>query len=400
MLKPNRAVTVAALVACLTLAGCSGESLSTSTSPVPTDSSSVTGGTPVAPTTPTTSAAPTPEDLAREQIPAEQRAQVASLMMVGVGNFEEALEALNQGVGGIFIGSWTDDALLTEPGRNIAALREIIGRDFSVSIDFEGGRVQRATHLLGDFPAPRVMAQTMTPEQVEDLAELLGTGLAAHGVTVNFAPVVDVDAWGLPVVGDRSFSDNPEIAATYATAFARGLENVGITPVFKHFPGHGRASGDSHVQDVVTPHLDELKQYDLVPYGRALTETGGAVMVGHMIVPGLGTEGVPSTIDPATYELLRSGDYPGGVPYDGVVYTDDLSGMSAISAMMSPPEAVLASLRAGADQALWIHYGSLSAAIDHVDAAVSSGEYPREQMLESALRVQMQYIEDETADRA
>lgn len=388
MLKPARAISVAtALIVCLTLAGCSEENSPTSASSVAPTTSTATSATP------TTSVAPTPEELARGQIPTEQRAQAASLMMVGVGNFDEALEALNQGVGGIFIGSWTDDALLTEPGRNIAALREIVGRDFSVSIDFEGGRVQRATHLLGDFPAPRVMAQTMTPGQVEDLAEILGTGLAAHGVTVDFAPVVDVDAWGLPVVGDRSFSDNPEIAATYATAFAKGLETAGIKPVFKHFPGHGRASGDSHLQDVVTPHLEEMKTYDLVPYGTALAETDGAVMVGHMIVPGLGTDGVPSTLDPATYELLRSGDYPGGVPYDGVVYTDDLSGMSAISAMMSPPEAVLASLKAGADQALWIHYGSLNAAIDRVDAAVTSGEYPKEQMLDSALRVQLQHIQ-------
>ena len=111
-----------------------------------------------------------------------------------------------------------------------------------------------------------------------------------------------------------------------------------------------------------------------------------------MIVPGLGTDGVPSSIDPATYQLLRSGDYPGGVPFDGVIYTDDLSGMSAISATHSPAEAVLASLKAGADQALWIDYGSLGSAIDRVDAAVSSGEYPQEQMLASALRVQLLYI--------
>lgn len=372
-------LAAAVAVAGVLLAGCAEESeqqkaisrLSTSTSIPP---------------------APTAEDLARAQIPEQRRDQVASLMMVGVANYDQALDALNQGVGGIFIGSWTDENLLTEPGRNIEALREAVSRDFSVSIDFEGGRVQRATNILGDFPSPRVMAQTMTPEQVEDLAEILGTGLAAHGVTVNFAPVVDVDAWGLPVVGDRSFSNDPNVAATYATAFAKGLSKVGITPVFKHFPGHGRASGDSHTQDVVTPSLDELKTYDLIPYGQALSETDGAVMVGHMIVPGLGTDGVPSSIDPATYQLLRSGDYPGGVPFDGVIYTDDLSGMSAISATHSPAEAVLASLKAGADQALWIDYGSLGSAIDRVDAAVSSGEYPQEQMLASALRVQLLYI--------
>ncbi|MCK2199894.1 glycoside hydrolase family 3 N-terminal domain-containing protein [Corynebacterium callunae] len=377
-------MSAALLSATLLLSACSEE--------VAELSLSTTTAAPTAPSSTTPTPEPTVEDLARAQIPTEQRAQVASLMMVGVSNYDQALEALNQGVGGIFIGSWTDETLLTEEGRNIAALRAAVGRDFSISIDFEGGRVQRATNILGDFPSPRVMAQTMTPEQVEDLAEILGTGLAAHGVTVNFAPVVDVDAWGLPIVGDRSFSNDPAVAATYATAFAKGLSKVGITPVFKHFPGHGRANGDSHLQDVVTPSLEELKTYDLIPYGKALAETDGAVMVGHMMVPGLGEEGVPSTINPATYQLLRSGDYPGGTPYDGVIYTDDLSGMNAISANYAPADAVLAALKAGADQALWIDYSSLTAAIDRVDSAVNSGEYPREQMLASAYRVQLLHV--------
>ncbi|WP_080794315.1 glycoside hydrolase family 3 N-terminal domain-containing protein [Corynebacterium pacaense] len=345
------------------------------------------------------STAPTPgpapssaDDQARAQLPATQREQVASLMVVGVADFDQALDALKQGVGGIFIGSWTDESLLSDQGRNIAALREIVGRDFSVSIDFEGGRVQRATDLFGDFPAPRVMAQTMTPEQVEELAETLGTALAARGVTVDFAPVLDVDAWGLPVVGDRSFSDDPGVVATYATAFARGLEAAGVHAVFKHFPGHGRASGDSHTQGVVTPPLGELREYDLIPYGPALSGTRGAVMMGHMIVPGLGDPDLPASINPAAYELLRSGDYPGGAAYEGIIYTDDLSGMSAISSTMGAPDAVLGALRAGADQALWIDHTALTSTIDRVDSAVSSGDYPRQQMLDSALRVQRQHV--------
>lgn len=69
--------------------------------------------------------------------------------------------------------------------------------------------------------------------------------------------------------------------------------------------------------------------------------------------------------------------------------------MSAIAATHAPAEAVLGALKAGADQALWIDYGSLTSAIDRVDAAVNNGEYPREQMLDSALRVQLQYITPE-----
>ena len=82
------------------------------------------------------------------------------------------------------------------------------------------------------------------------------------GITVDFAPVVDVtDADDDTVIGDRSFSDDPAKVTALAGAYARGLREAGILPVLKHFPGHGRASGDSHKTGVVTPPLDELKKF-------------------------------------------------------------------------------------------------------------------------------------------
>lgn len=331
---------------------------------------------------------------ARAELPTDQRAKVASLMMVGVRNFDDAVFALEQGVGGIFIGSWTDPALLTEPGRNIAALRERIGRPFEVSIDAEGGRVQRQPALFGSVPSPREIASTKSPEEARAIAQHLGQGLSAKGITVDFAPVLDVDNGASNgAIGDRSFSADPAVAATYGAAFARGLNDAGVRPVYKHFPGHGRASGDSHFQDVTSPPLEDVKRVDLAPYGPALREAPGAVMVGHVRVPGLG-DASPSSINPAAYALLRSGDYPGGEPYRGVIYTDDLSGMRAITNRMGTPAAVLASLKAGADCALWISTANLPRAIDEVDAALSNGVYPLAQLEDSALRVRLQLHTD------
>lgn len=331
---------------------------------------------------------------ARAELPADQRAKVASLMMVGVRNFDDAVFALEQGAGGIFVGSWTDPALLTQPGRNIAALRERINRPFEVSIDAEGGRVQRQPALFGQVPAPRDIAATRTPEEARDIAFQLGSGLAAAGITVDFAPVLDVDKGAATgAIGDRSFSADPAVAARYGAAFGRGLADAGVRPVYKHFPGHGRASGDSHFQDVTSPPLESVREVDLAPYGPALREAPGAVMVGHVRVPGLG-DASPSSINPAAYALLRSGDYPGGAPYRGVIYTDDLSGMRAITDRMGTPAAVLAALTAGADCALWISTNDLVRAIDEVDAAVSSGAYPVSQLEDSALRVRLQQIRD------
>jgi len=231
------------------------------------------------------------------------------------------------------------------------------------------------------------MAETMSADEVEQVAFDLGVKLNDLGITVDFAPVLDTDAGpDGGAIGDRSFSPDASRATEYATAFARGLANAGVTPVFKHFPGHGRATGDTHTGSVNTPPLEELEKLDLLPYGPALTEfpTAG-LMVGHVTVSGMGD--APASLNPQVYELIRSGAYTGGIPFDGVIYTDDLSGMEAVSAHHSVPDAVLAALQAGADNALWVSTDTLVETIDTVNAAVDAGAYDRSQMYDSAVRV-------------
>lgn len=380
---------VAALTVSTLLTACSpGASESVSTPP-PTASEAASDTSAAVPKAPKMGRGTT----AQKSIPLtpeEQRAQVASLMVVGVTDYDDALAKLQQGAGGIFITSWANPELLTTPGRNIVALREAVGRPFSVSIDFEGGRVQRHAEVLGPRYSPRHLAETMTPQQVEEHARHLGNSLRWHGVTVNFAPVLDVDTAALEVVGDRSFSRDPRIAGEYGAAFARGLTAAGIVPVYKHFPGHGQASGDTHHELAVTPPLDQLKTHDLVPYTVALPAAPAAVMVGHMVVPGLGDGQTPSTLEPAAYDLLRSGTYPGGVPFDGLIYTDDLSGMRAITDRHPLPAAVALALGAGADQALFSNVTDFPAVIDAVMAAINTGQISAAQITASAERVQHQ----------
>src|SRR6185437_2440903 len=87
------------------------------------------------------------------------------------------------------------------------------------------------------------------------------------GITIDFAPVVDVtDAPDDSVIGDRSFGADPAKVTEYGLAYAQGLRDAGLLPVLKHFPGHGHGSGDSHTGGVVTPPLDDLQNSDLVPY--------------------------------------------------------------------------------------------------------------------------------------
>ena len=124
----------------------------------------------------------------------------------------------------------------------------------AVSVDEEGGRVQRLASIIGSQPSPRILAARASPDEVYTIALERGRAMKELGITVDFAPVVDVtDAPDDTVIGDRSFGSDPETVTAYAGAYARGLRDAGLLPVLKHFPGHGHGSGDSHTGGV-RPH--------------------------------------------------------------------------------------------------------------------------------------------------
>ena len=207
-----------------------------------------------------------------------------------------------------------------------------------VAVDEEGGRVQRFEAVLGSMPSAAEMS-ALPVDEVRALATARAEALAALGVTVNLAPVLDVGA--APGIGDRSFSDDPEVVSTHGIAFAEGLLAGGLVPVVKHFPGHGRANADSHDELATTPPLDELWEVDLLPF--VLVPDGAAVMVGHLVVPGL-TDGVPATLSPVAVTGLLRDD----LGFDGVVVTDDLA-MGAVGDLVDVATAARLSLIAGAD---------------------------------------------------
>lgn len=247
-------------------------------------------------------------------------------------------------IGGVFLGGNATALLRDDALKEVQAAARI---PVSVAVDDEGGRVQRIDALDGPLPSARRMA-TLPVGRVRELGAARGKELAARGVTVDFAPVLDVGTQPAgAVIGDRSFSADPAVAARYAGAFADGLRDAGVLPVFKHFPGHGHASGDSHRGRVTTPPLDRLRAADLLPYAELLPAGRAAVMVGHLDVPGL-TRGLPTSLTPETYRLLRD-DYR----FDGLVVTDDLGAMKAVTGTFALPAAVLAALSAGADAGLW-----------------------------------------------
>jgi len=325
------------------------------------------------------------------------RRRLASLVMVGVdpSGPAGATEAVaGHGVGGVFVGG--DDTRLLASGALIA-LRAASPTGLLVAVDDEGGRVQRLEQLDGDVPSARQMAATMTPAEVTGLARRRARVMIANGVTMDVAPVVDVsDQPDNTVIGDRSWSGDPDVVATFATAYADGLLAERVVPVLKHFPGHGSADGDSHKGAARTPPLDDLRARDLVPYRKMLGPLDGraAVMLGHLDVPGLTEAGLPSSLSPATVRLLR-GDFG----FDGVIMTDDLSGMAAVTSRFGANEAAERALAAGVDVVL-LGNADLGGLLDHLEAAVAGGGLREEAIDASVVRtMHLKGIDACTVDR-
>jgi beta-N-acetylhexosaminidase len=296
------------------------------------------------------------------------RDKLAQRLMVGVDGADPGATAENvraTQVGAIFVGGNATTLLTDQALRGVQAMARI---PLAVAVDDEGGRVQRIDTLDGELPSARAMARSRTPEQVRELGEQRGREQLARGITMNLAPTVDVTGRS-PAIGDRSFGDDPETVSSYAAAFVEGQRAAGVYTVLKHFPGHGRADGDSHKGRVTTPALADMRSDDMRPYasllgpGGPLADGRTGVLVGHLDVPGL-TTNLPSSLTPEVYALLRQ-----EIGFDGLVLTDDLGAMDAITDEFTLPQAVERALEAGADMALWSSGGRITPVLDHLEQA-------------------------------
>jgi len=255
--------------------------------------------------------------------------------------------------------------LLGFPGEGLAAQLEAIQQASFVPVliasDEEGGQVQRLAELLGPIPSAASQATTRSPADVEALWVEYGSRVDALGIDVVLGPVVDVG--GAPGIGSRSFGDDPAAVSQYGLAVTEGLLAAGITPVLKHFPGHGRASGDSHFGLPVVPTLDDLWANDLVPYvdivGDHQRDQVG-VMIGHLSVPDL-TGDLPTSLSPEVVNgLLRN-----EVGFGGLVFTDSLN-MQAVTDNYGMLDAIERSILAGSDIVILGSLNDLEPAIDHL----------------------------------
>ncbi len=214
-----------------------------------------------------------------------------------------------------------------------------------VAVDQEGGRVTRLGTPVLRLPAMRAFGRLADGDLVRRAAEALGRELASLGFTMDFAPVLDVDTCPVnPIIGDRSFSDDPAVVARLGWAFAAGLQAGGVLACGKHFPGHGDTTVDSH-KDL--PCVDQPRQrldaVEIVPFRGLRAETCAAVMTAHVVYPALDPDR-PATLSPRiAHDLLRA-----ELGYDGLLVSDDLE-MKAVADRLPIEESAVQAVRAGCD---------------------------------------------------
>jgi beta-N-acetylhexosaminidase len=211
-------------------------------------------------------------------------------------------------------------------------------------IDQEGGpfnsyRVDNATR----FPGAMMLAATRNLELAQEVGFATGQELAYLGINMNFAPVADVNSNpDNPIIGIRSFGDDPELVSEFALAYAQGLEKAGVAAVAKHFPGHGNTQIDSHLGlPRVSSSLETLNELDLKPFKALLGLS--AFMSAHIVFEALDPD-LPATLSPSILTgLLRN-----ELGFKGVIITDYLD-MQALTQSYSLGEAAVKAIEAGAD---------------------------------------------------
>ena len=211
-----------------------------------------------------------------------------------------------------------------------------------IAVDQEGGIVVRIYDGVTVFPSMMAVGATRSPALAMAAGKTLGGELRLLGFNMNLAPVLDTPE--NPAIGSRAFSDDPRLIAQLGSAFIRGQQEAGMATVAKHFPGEGKSHGDSHYQLPVRWESAATIRAELTPFCEATRHELDAVMTAHVAVPSLAKNRSPATMS----SRLLTGVLRQELDFDGLILTDEIEGMRAISAY-GVERAAVAAVNAGAD---------------------------------------------------
>jgi len=315
--------------------------------------------------------------------------RLGALFMVGFEGLAPSAEVTRfirqNGIGGVILFSRNIEGP-AQCADLTARLRALLpDAPLLMGIDQEGGRVARLSSPFTVFPPAREFGQRDQTEWTYRCAQACARELAAVGINLNFAPVLDVDTNPAnPVIGDRAFGATPAQVIRHALQVISGLQDSGVAACGKHFPGHGDTATDSHK---ALPYVDHaparLDAIELPPFIAAAQAGVAAIMTAHVLYRQWDDQWPASLSEKIVAGLLR-----GRLGFDGVVMTDDLE-MRGVTDGFSVAEAAVRALEVGSDMVLVCHsLDRQQAALAAVTRAVSDGRLSESRVAEAAARVQ------------
>lgn len=253
-----------------------------------------------------------------------------------------------------------------------------------VSVDQEGGRVARLKSPFTEWPPMATLGRSGDERLAERFARALATELKSVGITLDYAPVLDVHTNPQnPVIGDRALAETAAEVARLGAAIVRTLQAEGIAACGKHFPGHGDTSTDSHFELPLVEHPPErLREVEFVPFRAAVAAGVATMMTAHVLVPALDDKRPASLSHRIITGILRE-----ELGYQGVVFSDDLE-MKAIAAEYEVPSAAVLAIQAGCDGALICSgdHDTQAAALEALIHAVEEERVPLKRIEEALAR--------------
>lgn len=253
-------------------------------------------------------------------------------------------------LGGIKVFGWNaeDTEVLAAAIRGI---QEAAGRTSHrippfIATDQEGGWIRHVKGSTSVTPGNMAIGASALPRDAYQSALYIGRELAALGITMNFAPTVDLALKPRStIIGPRAFSADPAVAAVLAAAYVRGMEDAGVLPTAKHYPGHGDTELDSHgILPVISVDESTLWERDLVPYRMLVAEGLPGIMSGHLAFPRITGDRTPASLSGYFItDILRN-----RMGFDGLVVTDDLF-MTGAALPGGFPEICVRAVMAGND---------------------------------------------------
>ena len=255
-----------------------------------------------------------------------------------------------------------------------------------IAIDQEGGSVQRLLALqdldVSDIPYMNDVGKTKDVDLSYSIGKVIAEELRVFGINMDFAPVLDV--YSNPnnkVIGKRSFGSTSDLVSSMGLSLGAGLSDNGIIPVYKHFPGHGNTSTDSHVSlPVVDKSKEELLNLDLIPFIDAINNNAEMIMIGHLAVPALTGDSTPASLS----KTLVTDFLKVELGFDGLVITDALN-MGALTNYYSQDEIYVQTVLSGVD--LLLMPTDPKSAIKAIVGAVQNGTISEERIDESVRKI-------------